>query len=71
MWHIAHMQVDITRETWREAVREQRLTYPAVARMTGTNVRMVRAYAYGSVRAPDEWIARLATVLGVIRAVAP
>lgn len=65
------MQSDtVTRETWREAVREQRLTLPALARLTNTNLRMVRAYAYGGVKAPDAWVADVATVLEVMRAFA-
>lgn len=58
-----HMNTQVTRDSWREAVRRQGLSLKTLARLTGTSERSIYAYSDGSRRPSDAWIARVADIV--------
>lgn len=53
----------VTRDNWREAVRERHFTAPALALATGSSVRAIYSYLQGARRPDDAFIARVASVV--------
>lgn len=57
---------NVTRENWRERAKAASLNNAAIAKATGRSYRTVTAYAQGTRRPADEWIADVARVIGCL-----
>lgn len=65
LYYLAYMQ-KVTRENWRERAKAASLNNQAIAKATSTSHRSVTAYAQGTRRPTDEWIADVARLIGCI-----
>jgi hypothetical protein len=60
--------VVVTRDNWPTLVRQAGIRLEVLAVKTGKSYSAVYRYSNGSRKAPDEWIAQVAAVLGEIAA---
>ena len=51
--------------TWREVLKDQGRTMTWLASRTGKAHATVQAYAYGKLKAPEPWLAKVSELLGV------
>jgi hypothetical protein len=58
--------VVVTRDNWPDLVKRAGIRLEVLAVRTGKSYSAVYRYSTGSRKAPDEWIAQVATVLGEI-----
>jgi hypothetical protein len=56
----------VTRETWKERAKAIGLSYKAISISTTTSLRSVTAYAQGTRRPSDEWVAAVARLIAGI-----
>lgn len=60
------MSDTLTRDTFRDAVRERHLNAAALARATGKSQRAVRSYLEGTRRPSDAWIAKVGALVAAL-----
>lgn len=65
VYYPAYMQM-VTRENWRQRAKAASLNLRAIAKATNTTHRSVTAYAQGTRRPSDDWIADVARVIECI-----
>jgi len=60
--------VVVTRDNWPDLVKRAGIRLEVLAVRTGKSYSAVYRYSTGSRRAPDEWIAQVAALLGEMAA---
>jgi hypothetical protein len=60
--------VVVTRDNWPALVKQADIRLEVLAVRTGRSYSAVYRYANGSRKAPDEWIAQVAAILGELAA---